>query len=40
MQGGMDFALRISNPHRITSATYRINTAVSPDDGHTVARNM
>jgi hypothetical protein len=29
-----------SHPHRITSTKCRINTAVSPDDGHTVARNM
>ena len=29
-----------SHPHRITSAKCRINTVVSPDDGHIVARNM
>jgi hypothetical protein len=29
-----------SYPHRITSTMYRINTVVSPDDGHIVARNM
>ena len=29
-----------SHPHRITSTKCRINTAVSPDDGHIVARNV
>jgi hypothetical protein len=29
-----------SHPHRITSTKCRINTVVSPDDGHIVARNM
>ena len=29
-----------SHPYRITSAKCRINTVVSPDDGHTFARNM
>ena len=29
-----------SYPHRITSTECRINTVVSPDDGHIVARNM
>ena len=29
-----------SHPHRITSTKGRINTVVSPDDGHIVARNM
>ena len=29
-----------SHPHRITSMKCRINTVVSPDDGHIVARNM
>jgi hypothetical protein len=28
-----------SHPYRITSTKCRINTVVSPDDGHTVARN-
>jgi len=28
------------HPHRITSTKRRINTLVSPDDGHIVARNM
>jgi hypothetical protein len=28
-----------SHPHRITSTKSRINTIVSPDDGHIVARN-
>jgi len=29
-----------SYPHRITSTKCRINTDVSPDDGHIVARDM
>jgi len=29
-----------SHTHRITSTKCRINTVVSPDDGHVVARNM
>jgi len=29
-----------SHPHRITSTKCRINTVVSPDDGHIAARNM
>jgi hypothetical protein len=29
-----------SHPHRITSTKCRIDTVVSPDDGHIVARNM
>jgi hypothetical protein len=29
-----------SRPHRITGTKCRINTVVSPDDGHTVARNL
>jgi len=29
-----------SHPHRITSTKCRINTTVSPEDGHIVARNM
>ena len=29
-----------SHPYRITSTKCRINTVVSPDDGHIVARNM
>jgi hypothetical protein len=28
-----------SHPHRITSTKCHINTVVSPDDGHIVARN-
>jgi hypothetical protein len=30
----------LSTCFRITSAKCRMNTAVSPDDGHIVARNM
>ena len=29
-----------SHPNRITSNKCRINTVVSPDDGHIVVRNM
>jgi len=29
-----------SHPYRITSTKCRINTVVSPDDGHIVAQNM
>ena len=29
-----------SNPYRIPSTKCRINTVVSPDDGHIVTRNM
>ena len=29
-----------SHPHRITSTKRHINTVVSPDDGHIIARNM
>jgi len=40
-QGGMiHFTLHTSHPYRITSTKCRINTVVSPDDGHIVARNM
>jgi len=29
-----------SHPYRITCTNCRINTVVSPDDGHILARNM
>jgi len=29
-----------SHPHRVTNTKCRIDTVFSPDDGHTVARNM
>ena len=29
-----------SYPHRVTNTKCRIDTVISPDDGHTVARNM
>ena len=32
--------ITVSHPHRITSTKCRINTDVSPDDVHIVARNM
>jgi len=40
MQGGIPPCIPDSHPHRITSTECHINTDVSPDDGHTVARNM
>jgi hypothetical protein len=39
MQGGILSYIPDSHPHRITSNKCRINTVVSPDDGHIVARN-
>jgi len=38
MQGGL--CKPDSHPYRITNTKYRINTVVSPDDGHIVTRNM
>jgi len=32
--------MNTSHPHRVTSTKRRMNKVVSPDDGHTVARNM
>jgi len=29
-----------SHPHRVTNTKCRIDTVISPDDGHIVARNM
>jgi len=29
-----------TQPHRVTSTKCRIDTVISPDDGHTVAQNM
>jgi len=40
MQGGIKPYILDSHPHRITSNKCRINTVVSPDDVHIVARNM
>jgi len=43
MQGGMKLiphCIPGSHPHRIKSKKCRKNTVVSPDDGHTVARNL
>jgi len=36
MEGGM----HTSHPHTVTNTKRRIDTAISPDDGHIVARNM
>jgi len=33
-------AYQTDHPYRMTSTKCRINTAVSPNDGHIVARNM
>jgi len=32
--------LRTSHPHKVPNTKCRIYTVISPDDGHTVARNM
>jgi len=29
-----------SHPHRVTNTKCRIDTVISPDDGHIVSRNM
>jgi hypothetical protein len=39
-QGGFPPCVPDSRPYRITSTKRRMNTVVSPDDGHTVARNV
>jgi hypothetical protein len=39
-QGGIPPCILDSHPYRVTSAKCRIDTVVSPDDGHIVARNM
>jgi hypothetical protein len=40
MQGGMEPCIPDSHPHRVTNTKCRIDTVISPDDGHIVARNM
>jgi hypothetical protein len=40
MQVGIPPCIPDSHPYRIVSTKCRINTVVSPDDGHRVARNM
>jgi len=40
MQGFIPPYITESHPYRITSTKCRINTAVSPDDEHIVARTM
>jgi len=41
MQGAMKhFTLHTSHPHRITSTKCCINTAVSPDDGHSHPKHV
>jgi len=40
MQDGIPPYIQDSHPYRITSTKCSINTVVSPDDGHTVSRNM
>jgi len=37
MQGGM---IPDNHPHKVTSTRCCIDTVISPDDGHIVARNM
>ena len=41
MQGGMRLiqpCVSDSHPHRVTNTKCRIDTVISPDDGHRVAR--
>jgi len=33
-------SMQTSHPHRVTNTKCCIDTVISPDDGHTVARNM
>jgi hypothetical protein len=40
MQGGIPPCIPDSHPHRVTNTKCRIDTVISPDDGHIVARNM
>jgi len=40
MQGGIPPCITDSHPHRVANTKYRIDTIISPDDGHRVARNM
>jgi len=40
IQGGMTPCVPDSRPHRVTNTMFRIDTVISPDDGHKVARNM
>jgi len=37
---GWEFCIPDGHPHRVTNARCRIDTVISPDDGHIVARNM
>jgi len=34
------WCILVSHPHRVTSTKCLIDTVISPDDGHVVARNM
>jgi len=36
----MQVGIPDNHPHRITNTKCRINTGISPDDGHIVARNI
>jgi hypothetical protein len=43
MQGGMSSippCIPGSHPHRVTNNKCRIDTVISPDDGHIIIRNM
>jgi len=40
MQGGIPHCIPDSHPYRITSTKCRLDTVVSPHDGHIDARNM
>ena len=40
LSGLQGSTLPTSHPYRVTNTKCRIDTVISPDDGHTVARNM
>jgi len=40
MQGGIPPYIPDSHPYRVTNTKCRIDTVISPDDGHIVAQNM
>ena len=40
MQGGIPPCTPDGHPYRATSTECRIDTVISPDDGHIVARNI
>ena len=40
MQGGIPPCIPDCHPHRVTNTKCRIDTVISPDDGHIVVRNV